>query len=161
MYQLMARFLGLDKELLKAVQTGDASQVTSLIEYNANVNQCDNESNTPLHWACRNGHDEVAKVLIARNANVNQCDNFNNTPLHWACFKGLDDVAMHLIDHGAKINITNVRCVVVLCCVVLCCVVLCVAFTMSVHVSVRCLIDLGGMYGVRSNAKQQYKSPKQ
>jgi ankyrin repeat protein len=97
--------------LLHAAKEGDASQVRSLIDHNANVNQygCTN-NDTPLHWACMKGHVEVACMLIDHNANVNQCNNFNNTPLHVACRYGRGEVACMLIDHNANVNTTNVCC---------------------------------------------------
>jgi ankyrin repeat protein len=89
--------------LLDATEAGDASQVRSLIDHNANVNHC-NYCNTPLHLACQHGHVEVACMLINRNANVNQCDIYNITPLHLACLNGHGEVACMLIDHNANVN---------------------------------------------------------
>ena len=57
--------------LLDTAEEGDASQVRSLIDHNANVNQCDNYNTTPLHWACRHGHGEVACMLIDHGADFN------------------------------------------------------------------------------------------
>ena len=96
--------------LLDAAKAGDASQVRSLIDHNANVNQCDSINITPLHLACINGHGEVACMLIDHNADVNQCTNDNITPLHWACIKGLVEVACMLIDHNANVNQCNFYC---------------------------------------------------
>jgi ankyrin repeat protein len=57
--------------LLDATKAGDASQVRSLIDHNANVNHCNNYNNTPLHLACMNGHGEVACMLIDLGADFN------------------------------------------------------------------------------------------
>jgi ankyrin repeat protein len=62
----------LDQLLLDATKAGDASQVRSLIGHNANVNQCNNYNNIPLHLACLHGDGEMACMLIDHNANVNQ-----------------------------------------------------------------------------------------
>ena len=100
----------LDQLLLDATKEGDASQVRSLIDHSANVNQCHIYNNTPLHLTCLHGHGKVACMLIDHNANVNQCNSINDTPLHYACMNGHVEVACMLIDHGADFNIINVCC---------------------------------------------------
>jgi hypothetical protein len=97
----------LDQLLLDAAKAGDASQVRSLIDRNANVNQCNKYYNTPLHLACMHRHGEVACMLIDHNANVNQCNKYNNTPLHLACQYGHVKVACMLIGHNANVNQCN------------------------------------------------------
>jgi ankyrin repeat protein len=64
--------------LLDAAKAGDASQVRSLIDHNANVNQGNDFNDTPLHWACQGGHGEVACMSIDHGANVNQCTDYYN-----------------------------------------------------------------------------------
>jgi ankyrin repeat protein len=124
--------------LLDAAKAGDASQVRSLIDRNANVNQRDNINDTPLHWACMNGHGEVACMLIDHNANVNQCGYYNNTPLHLACRRGHGEVACMLIDHNANVNQCNNNNITPL---HLAC--------MYGHVEVACmLIDLGADFNI-------------
>jgi ankyrin repeat protein len=41
------------------------------VDHNANVNQCNKYNNTPLHYACLNGHVEVACMLIDLGADFN------------------------------------------------------------------------------------------
>ena len=37
------------------------------------------DDKSALFWACRHGHDEVAKTLIKAGANANSLDKVNNT----------------------------------------------------------------------------------
>jgi ankyrin repeat protein len=52
---------------------------------------------TPLHIACLNGRQEVAKVLIEKGAKVNAQDDDRSTPLHLAAEFGKTDTAAYLI----------------------------------------------------------------
>jgi ankyrin repeat protein len=89
--------------LSHAAKAGDASQVRSLIDRNANINQCNNYIK-PLHLACSKGHVEVACMLINHNADVNHCNSINSTPLQSACLNGHVEVACMLINHNANVN---------------------------------------------------------
>jgi hypothetical protein len=61
---------------------------------------------TPLHWAARHGHIEVARGLIANGASVEVRDTLQRTPLHLA----VDNEAMirFLVGVGADVNATDV-----------------------------------------------------
>ena len=55
---------------------------------------------TPLHWAARNNHLELAKVLISSGAEVNAKDRWGLTPLHRAARNGHKKMQELLISHG-------------------------------------------------------------
>jgi ankyrin repeat protein len=118
----MSMFL-LDYMILEAIRFGDTRQVQSLISRSSHINlrngfrvqplyyvNRNSNDDAYLHFACREGHVEVARVLIDYKANVNERGLKYNTPLHLACINGDVKLACMLIDHGADINIINVCC---------------------------------------------------
>ena len=62
----------------------------------------DNDGNTPLHSACKNGYTEIVKILLESgiNLNVNEKDNNGDTPLHSACKRGYTEIVELLLDAG-------------------------------------------------------------
>lgn len=44
------------------------------------INQSDNEGETPLHYACRYGHEEVVLLLLASKANPGALNKEGNGP---------------------------------------------------------------------------------
>ena len=55
--------------------------VVALIGQRADVNVKTSHGHTPLHWACWNGHAEVAMALLEKGADVNVKTNGGWTPL--------------------------------------------------------------------------------
>jgi len=51
-----------------AAWNNSTNWAVKLISYGANVNQMDEIGNTPLHHACQNVHEEMARILIAADA---------------------------------------------------------------------------------------------
>lgn len=67
------------------------------------------ENNTPLHWACLNGHIEVAKTLILSGANVTKLNSHDRTPLDEALSKGKMDVFDAINAAVAQMELTEAR----------------------------------------------------
>ncbi|KAF6999663.1 hypothetical protein CFC21_015654, partial [Triticum aestivum] len=57
-----------------------------------NVNSTNLEKNTPLHWACLNGHTEVIKALICAGAIVSVLNSHEKTPMDEALTLGKMEV---------------------------------------------------------------------
>ena len=53
-----------NQDLLKACREGNIPRALDKIQKGADVNCRDNEGLTPLHWASRKGHRELASALI-------------------------------------------------------------------------------------------------
>ena len=62
---------------------------------------------TPLHWAARNNHLELAKVLISSGAEVNAESNRGWTPLHSAAYYNSLELAKLLISSGAEVDVED------------------------------------------------------
>ena len=52
------------------------------------VDESDNVSPTPLHWAAQQGDEVSVEVLLKFGANPNLVDHNGLTTLHWAAFGG-------------------------------------------------------------------------
>jgi ankyrin repeat protein len=55
-----------NRALLIASKNGDISQVNKLLDVNADVNTYDADNTTPLYYAIRNGHLNVARTLLSK-----------------------------------------------------------------------------------------------
>jgi ankyrin repeat protein len=59
----------------------------------ADVDSRDNDGQTPLSWAARNGHEAVVKLLVETGkADVDSRDNYGQTLLSWAAGNGHEAV---------------------------------------------------------------------
>lgn len=52
------------------------------------VNQCDPEKRTALHFSSGYGHVEVVKLMLQNKAKIDVIDSNKNTPLHYAAGYG-------------------------------------------------------------------------
>ena len=64
---------------------------------------------TPFHWACKNGHFEVAEIVLQKsiqlNIELNAKDVTGRTPLHWACVNGRLKIAEMILEKSSVLNI--------------------------------------------------------
>ncbi|NXQ65589.1 ILK kinase, partial [Quiscalus mexicanus] len=72
----------------------------------ADINAVNEHGNTPLHYACFWGHEQVAELMQFK-ADINAVNEHGNTPLHYACFWGHEQVAEDLVGSGALVSIAN------------------------------------------------------
>jgi ankyrin repeat protein len=72
---------------------------------NVNWNQRNDDGNTGLHLAARNGHETVIQLLLEKGADVDSKDRkYGRTPLSWAATKGNKAVVQLLLEKGADIE---------------------------------------------------------
>ncbi|KAF0322512.1 ankyrin repeat protein [Colletotrichum asianum] len=64
----------------------------------------DSRMRRPLHWAVKNGHEEVVALLIHQGAERDVVDDFGETPLHKAATSGSTETVACLIQEGADIE---------------------------------------------------------
>ena len=101
-------YIDVNTALISASRDGQIEMLEMLMEEEgADVNIPNNNGNTPLMIATRNGNTEIARMLIDRGADVNIPDNNGNTPLTWASDRGNIQIVRMLIDRGANVNAKN------------------------------------------------------
>jgi len=67
-----------------AAQADGAFAITFLHEHGIDVDELDDEDQTPLHWACYRGADVAIYYLLAWTKAINYQDKKGRTPLHHA-----------------------------------------------------------------------------
>ena len=86
-----------------AAYLGDINKVKSFIEAGVSVNvESGPRKRTPLYWAVKNDHKDVAELLIEKGADVSSIHL-----LYYACMHGHRDLAEFLIQKGADANSKN------------------------------------------------------
>ncbi len=79
-----------------------------LAEYHPGLNIQDNEGNTVLHLAARNGNDLILQVLLAHGVRIDVQNAQGNTALHLAAQAGHVAIVRSLIRHdSATVNFVN------------------------------------------------------
>jgi ankyrin repeat protein len=91
---------------LEAMKSGYTDVIWLLLHRNPDVNvrDSDDDDNTPLHHATRQGQFKFVDELLKRNAKVNSCNNKKHTPLFLASEYGHTNVLQLLLEHNADVN---------------------------------------------------------
>ncbi len=96
---------GAELSMHTAAYLGDIDKVRSFIEAGASVNgELLPHRITPLYWAVRKNHRDVAELLIKKGAKVQVKDWRGWTPLHYAAGGDKRGMAQLLIAKGADVN---------------------------------------------------------
>ena len=74
-----------------------------------NIDQADDDGNTPLNIACQNGDYNIVKALIRAGAELNTQNRQGNTPLHYAKTYDYPEVMSILVKNGANETIKNLE----------------------------------------------------
>lgn len=90
--------------LIDAVEAGNEREVVRLLDSGADVNEANDEGDSPLHTAVWEGHAGIAELLLKRGAAVNAVNEKGETPLHWAAEKGLHGMVWLLLEQRAAVN---------------------------------------------------------
>mmetsp|Transcript_35937 Transcript_35937/g.56063 ORF Transcript_35937/g.56063 Transcript_35937/m.56063 type:complete len:321 (+) Transcript_35937:155-1117(+) len=97
-------FAQMNQQLCEACESGALGMVEHLLDAGANASFKESEDGMrPLHFACLNGHTEIAKILLEKNVPVNATDDWNRTALHWAAYNGHTEAAQLLYDAGIDV----------------------------------------------------------
>ncbi|CAI9726805.1 E3 ubiquitin-protein ligase MIB2-like [Octopus vulgaris] len=75
--------------------------------YNAQINQQDSHSRTPLYMACEDGYHNLVELLLKSNVDVNMADKHGRTPLHMACRGGYTEIVQMLLQFKANVNMVD------------------------------------------------------
>jgi pectate lyase len=96
---------GAELSMHTAAYLGDIDKVRNFIEAGTNVNGEPLRGGiTPLYWAVREHHEDVAELLIEKGANVQVKNRRGWTPLHHAVRGGNRDMVELLITKCADVN---------------------------------------------------------
>ncbi len=71
------------------------------------LNVVDEDGDTLLHLATRNGCKEVAEQLLKLNIDINAQNKYGDTPLHVACYADDVELIKLLLNNGANPHIQN------------------------------------------------------
>ena len=93
-----------DNQLIKSIKNNDVKDVEKLIKEGADLNQRDDEKNTPLLISLENDTNDIAKLLIESGADISKVNLRSESPLHIASKKNDTEIIRLLIDKGADIN---------------------------------------------------------
>jgi len=96
----------LTQELIEELnkEEWDDAKIQDLIKRGADVEAKNNKGLTPLHFASRDNHIEIAKLLLERGADVEAKNNKGQTPLYWASWYNAIETAKLLLDRGANVE---------------------------------------------------------
>lgn len=94
--------------LARAVETNKPRTVAFLIDHKAVVNQPNDNGETPLYIATKNGYDLIAGILISKSEDATGDANWKTkigTPLiHIAAEFGNPEIIRLLVNHGAEME---------------------------------------------------------
>eukprot|EP00403_Amphidinium_massartii_P009761 CAMPEP_0178423340 /NCGR_PEP_ID=MMETSP0689_2-20121128/27636_1 /TAXON_ID=160604 /ORGANISM="Amphidinium massartii, Strain CS-259" /LENGTH=195 /DNA_ID=CAMNT_0020044927 /DNA_START=18 /DNA_END=602 /DNA_ORIENTATION=- len=100
--------------LVRAVQAGNYDEAAKLLKIGrlkGEVAQpCTGSS--PLHIACRSGHQDIVRLLVQNGASVNVTEIASiggRAPLHLAACQGLTPIAATLLEGRADVNIADAK----------------------------------------------------
>ena len=78
--------------------------VKELIENGININEKDENMNTPLHIVSNNNNFKLVKLLIDNGADINDENQYDQTPLFIACNNKCKKIIKYLIEHSLNVQ---------------------------------------------------------
>ena len=105
--------LSFGMNIFRAIEEGDQNRVKEILkDKNFNVNQANDNGQTPLWWACwlfRNL--EIIELLLANGAkkSINKTDNSNITPFSFACSNNNLEIVKLFLEYGANFDEWTLR----------------------------------------------------
>jgi ankyrin repeat protein len=98
------------ERLISAASMGDTEGVLLALSKGVSVGERDHEHNkTALHWACENGHTDIAQLLVDWGTSLTCQDQYGETCLHYAAESGHTDIVEILVQRGADVAIKDDR----------------------------------------------------
>ena len=91
-------------DILEAADEGNITEIKRQLDFGKDVNSKNQFGATPLHFAAKQGHKNLATILITEGADTNAEAYDKSTPLHSAVISGYKEVAEQLIANGADVN---------------------------------------------------------
>ena len=95
--------------LRKAAMLGSEELVSLLLHQGLDVDILGSDGTTPLLWAVRGAHTDVAKCLLKQGANISATDVDSRTAMHLAAAEGHVTVVKLLLQFGADVEAEDVQ----------------------------------------------------
>ncbi|KAL3140889.1 hypothetical protein ABBQ32_005422 [Trebouxia sp. C0010 RCD-2024] len=100
------------KSACAAAQQGNLAKLGKILDRHPHAVNTDGTEGgsgyTPLHYAARGGHVDVAKLLLSKGADPNRTTRAGGaTALHRACYMGHSRMAQLLVRSGASASIPD------------------------------------------------------
>ena len=92
------------EQAMKAVEAGGTAELKTLLDRGLDVNTTDQDGNTLLMLAGRDGQRELAALLLSRKADVARRNRYGDTAATMASLKGDLSVVMALVEAGADLK---------------------------------------------------------
>lgn len=97
------------QSLIDAVNTKNLARVQQILKDKTyDLNETNNEQNTPLHLAVQQNEVEIAKLLIEADANVNLQNQIQDSPFLYAGAEGRTEILDYMLQHS-QIDFTVVN----------------------------------------------------
>lgn len=97
------------QSLIDAVNTKNLARVQQILKDKTyDLNETNNEQNTPLHLAVQQNEVEIAKLLIEAGANVNLQNQIQDSPFLYAGAEGRTEILDYMLQHS-QIDFTVVN----------------------------------------------------
>ena len=90
-----------------AARYGNLEIVKLLLSYNADINICEENGNTPLISATQNNHLEVVKELLNKQAKVNYKNDNDLTALNLSILNNYIEIVEYLLENNADVELTT------------------------------------------------------
>ena len=95
--------------LADAVLAGDWATAEKLLADGYDVNERNEQGQTPLHHVAASGSKEMVQFLIDHGGDVDALDHYRYTPLHRAVLEGSPEAVEALLGAGPDLRITHNR----------------------------------------------------
>jgi hypothetical protein len=80
------------------------------IDHGSNLNENDHYNQTPIFYACREGHTETVIFMVENAADIHHLDKNNENCLFYAAREGRLEICRFLIERGINVNqVDNMR----------------------------------------------------
>jgi ankyrin repeat protein len=97
----------IDKQMVRATQTGAVESVRELLDSGASINYLYKDGFTPLMRAAYKGYAELVGVLLSCGADPNRTAADGASALFWASIKGHEAIVELLIAADADVNVAR------------------------------------------------------
>ncbi|BFZ24222.1 hypothetical protein BsWGS_27261 [Bradybaena similaris] len=95
-------------DIFTQVREGNAFNVRVWLDNTENdLNKGDDHRFSLLHWAAREGRDNIVDMLVKRGARINATNMGDDTPIHLAAAHGHREVVVMLLQNKANVNAIN------------------------------------------------------